>query len=149
MLCEYLGVNTFVAFEMEFVFRIVFVPSVSPSVTRAVFESERHDFFHKRQKETLFRKFLHRFRIKRLPHLGRNQIKRFFFALSVFLKGFVKRDSREDVFKMIEIALIAVFFLIFDKLADSRTSLRTSSGKVGIKFAYLLFFMIFSTSYFI
>jgi len=48
---EDLSVNALVAFKVEFVFRVVFIPGIAPAGAGALFEPEGHDFLHQRQKE--------------------------------------------------------------------------------------------------
>ena len=87
-LAENFRVDAFIAFKSEFILRIVLMPGVAPAEAGSLFESERDDPFHQRQKENFPCQFLHRRRIKELPHLFRNDTVCLRFAFSVLLQRF-------------------------------------------------------------
>ena len=116
---EDLLIDALVALKTELVFRIVFVPGVTPTVSGAFFESERDDLFHKGQKEALFRKLLHPGRIEKFPHFLRYDPERFFFAFAVFLRHLVHGDQRQYLRHMLLIAFVAVFLFLKDQNVHS------------------------------
>lgn len=114
---------------MEFVLRIVPVPSVAPAEAGAMLEAKGDDFLHQRQKEALFRQFLHAGGIEELPHFLRNRFISIIFACSVALQHFINGNRRRYLRHVLIVALVAVSFFLIDQLADSLINVLLNIGR--------------------